>query len=232
VRVFITKILYTLVLGFAGFGLFSGWTAAKEFLSKNLVEETKVVQKVSPVKPDFARNHPVYSMQARKKDEFTFFNTLNDPTMEKMVGLKGRLISSSSSGSETRPDKSAMPASVNLKKHSNIQPRIVQVASSHSNPPASLPVKQVKRVKRVTAQGGRFTVQVSSFKDMKYAETMASKLEQKGYPAFVRPIQLPNGQIWYRVNIGKYPDRDSAQLSALEVQVKEAFKTMVIPLSG
>ena len=190
------------------------------------------MQKISPVKPDFARNHPVYSMQARKKEEFTFFNTLNDPTMEKMVGLKGRPIFSSSSGSETRPDKSVMPAPVKLKQHSNIQPKIVQVRSSHSNPPASLPVKQVKRVKRVTAEGGRFTVQISSFRDMNYAEKLASKLEKKGYPAFVRPIKLPNGQIWYRVNIGKYPDRNSAQLSAMELQMEEALKTMVIPLSG
>ena len=67
---------------------------------------------------------------------------------------------------------------------------------------------------------------------MNHAEKLASKLEKKGYPAFVRPIQLPNGQVWYRVNIGKYPDRDTAQLSAMELQVEEAFKTIIIPLSG
>ena len=228
-RVFIQKFLYTLVLGFAGFGLFSGWTTAKDFLSKNLVEKAEVVQKVSPVKPDFAYNHPVYSMQAREKDEFTFFDTLNDPAMEKMVGLKGKPLYPASSRSEIRPIKSAMQAPVKLKQHSEMQPRIVQVARPRTNLPPSLPVNQVKSV---AAGGGRFTVQVSSFRDMNYAETLASKLEQKGYPAFVKPIQLPNGQIWYRVNIGRYPDRDSAQSFANRVQMKEAFKTMVIPLSG
>jgi cell division septation protein DedD len=215
-------------LSFAGFGLYFGWTAAKEFLGNNMVEKAEVVQKVSPVKPDYAYNHPVYSMQTWEKDEFTFFDTLNDPTMEKMVGLNSRPLSSGSYKPEPRKGEYSNQIPVKL-KHSNLKPRIVRVASSSPNIPRSLPVKQVKNV---SAESGRFTVQVSSFRDRKYAEALASKLEQKGYPAFVKAIQLPNGQIWYRVNIGRYPDHDSAQISAMRIQMKEAFKTMVIAFSG
>jgi len=232
VKVFLQKFLYALVLGFAGFGLFSGWTAAKEFLSKNSVEETKVVQKISPVKPDFAHNHPVYSMHSKERtaDDFTFFDILNDPAMKKMVGLNGQPISSTPVRLKSPPQKPAKQSPVLLKINSKVKSKIVQVASPRTNLPAqSLPVKKLKSAAVVS---GRYTVQVSSFKDMKYAEKLASKLEKKGYPTFIKSVQLSNGQIWYRVNIGKYPDRDSAKSFAQMLQAKETLKTMVIPLSG
>jgi septal ring-binding cell division protein DamX len=228
VKVFIQKFLYSLVLSFAGFGLYFGWMAAKEFLGKNMVEKAEVVQKVSPVKPDYAHNHPVYSMQAIEKDEFTFFDTLVDPAMEKMVGLNGNLLSSGSSKSDTRRDEYVMPMPAMIKKV-NIKPRIIKFARPATGIPLSLPEKQVKSF---SAESGRFTVQVSSFRDRKYATGLVSKLKQKGYPAFVIAIQLSNGQTWYRVNIGRYPDHDSAQISAMKVQMSEALKTMVIAFSG
>ena len=223
-RVFLTKTFYTLVIGFAGFGVFSGWTAVKEFFTHNLVAKTEVVEKVSTVKPDFAHNHPVYSMHDGKKnaDDFTFFDTLNDPNMKKMVGLKGKPLLLESVKPVTGREKT-----INIKPQ--IKPKVRQVASQQPKHPASLPVNKLPSQ---TMKSGGFTVQVSSFRDIKYADALAGKLRGKGYPAFVKPAQLPNGKTWYRVYIGKYPDRDSAQLYALDVQMKEAINTMVIQLSG
>lgn len=58
--------------------------------------------------------------------------------------------------------------------------------------------------------GGRFTVQVASYRDRKDAEVLAQKLARKGYQAFVTGAELPGKGKWYRVRVGRFGTRKEA----------------------
>jgi cell division septation protein DedD len=56
---------------------------------------------------------------------------------------------------------------------------------------------------------GKFAIQVASLKDLDQARILMNKFKEKGYPAFFQSSNL-NGQIWHRIRIGPYPDRELA----------------------
>ena len=56
---------------------------------------------------------------------------------------------------------------------------------------------------------GRFAIQVASLKDLGQAQMLMNKFKEKGYPAFFQSSNL-NGQLWHRIRIGPYPDRETA----------------------
>jgi len=59
------------------------------------------------------------------------------------------------------------------------------------------------------ATAGKFAIQVASLKDLDQARMLMNKFKEKGYPAFFQSSNL-NGQIWHRIRIGPYPDRELA----------------------
>lgn len=56
---------------------------------------------------------------------------------------------------------------------------------------------------------GKFAIQVASLKDLGQAQMLMNKFKEKGYPAFFQSSNL-NGQLWHRIRIGPYPDRETA----------------------
>ena len=58
----------------------------------------------------------------------------------------------------------------------------------------------------------RYTVQVAAWKSFSEAESMASRLKQQGYKAYIQRVQFPDtGEIWYRVRIGSYESAAAAR---------------------
>ena len=68
-------------------------------------------------------------------------------------------------------------------------------------------------------------VQVAATKQRSEADTIARRLVNKGYPAFV--TTPPSGPQMYRVRVGKYPDRKEADRIATRLQREEQFKPWV-----
>ena len=56
----------------------------------------------------------------------------------------------------------------------------------------------------------RFTVQVSSIKDANAAAQMVLRLKRKGYPAFMKPVRVQGVGVTYRVMVGDFKTRSSA----------------------
>lgn len=56
----------------------------------------------------------------------------------------------------------------------------------------------------------RFTVQVSSIKDANAAAQMVLRLKRKGYPAFMKPVRVQGVGVTYRVMVGDFKTRTSA----------------------
>ncbi len=60
--------------------------------------------------------------------------------------------------------------------------------------------------------GGKYTVQVGSFKNEKTAKAREKLLKASGYPAFIKKVVIPEEGTLYRVRIGTFQTRKSAKL--------------------
>jgi cell division protein FtsN len=58
--------------------------------------------------------------------------------------------------------------------------------------------------------GGKFTVQVASYREKEDARELADRLTRKGYQAFVAEAELPGKGAWYRVRVGRFGTRKEA----------------------
>lgn len=223
-------LLILLILGLAGFGIYSHWERVRTFAVAFNLKKFLAAKKVSPVKPDFSlmrkgRNDP------QDKMDFTFFEVLNDPAMLKFVDLDGSIL---------------------RKPTSNIKPKVRKVRRQHpadppkpEEPSRSSATDLTAAVSRVSAvyspekkqdpigQTQWFAIQVSSFRDLERAEGLKSVLERKGYSAFLKSADVPGkGGIWHRVYIGRYLDRASAAAVARGLWREERLNSMVIRQTG
>ena len=78
---------------------------------------------------------------------------------------------------------------------------------------------------------GLYTVQIGSFQDQKQANSLASALQSKGYPVFIKSMKSPDNQNWYRVRVGTFGNIDAAKaygesLKKSEPSVKLVFITV------
>jgi len=61
---------------------------------------------------------------------------------------------------------------------------------------------------------------------------MESKLQQKGYPAFVMSVEVSKAKgVWYRVFLGKYQTEANARAVAQKAQRLHKLKTLVLKSS-
>ena len=173
-----------------------------------------VSKKVSAVKPKFLIN----KVEALKpvSHEFTFFETLNDKTMTKYVGLHGEMLPVSS------PAKPVF-----LFKEKDIPRLVVKPAKSDLKSKTLKIVQEEKKPSQSTLI--RFFVQVSSFRNQKKAGALKIKLQEKGFDSFLIGKELPNhGGKWYRVFLGKYSDEELAGKDAERARKEFRLNAVVI----
>ena len=70
-------------------------------------------------------------------------------------------------------------------------------------------------------------VQVSSFRELDGARALQNRLSKNGYPAFLREAVIPDKGVWYRVYLGRYPDKESALLAAESAKINENLSAVV-----
>jgi cell division protein FtsN len=163
----------------------------------NVFKEKKASsKKISVVKPkrEKVKEAPVY----------TFFETLNDTTMTRYVGLDGKIV----------------PPPEQLRK---ISPPVISSDNKVASPPvkktpepvANLELKQKEKIRPtpVIAEPPRYAVQVGSFRDADRAGALKMRLQKKGFDAFSMQIQVADNA-WHRVFLGRYADEQKAQEAA------------------
>jgi hypothetical protein len=173
-----------------------------------------VSKKVSAVKPKFLIN----KAEALKpvSHQFTFFETLNDKTMTKYVGLHGEMLPVSSP---------AKP--VSLFKEKNISSLVVEPAKSGQKSKILNNFQKEKQILPSTLH--RFFVQVSSFRNQKKAEALKTKLQEKGFDSFLVETELSNNKgKWYRVFLGKYSDEELASKDAERARKEFRLNAVVV----
>ena len=165
-------------------------------------------KKISVVKPKSLINKSEDLKAVPPK--FTFFETLQDKTMTKYVGLHGKVL------------PITLPAqSVQRKEKESVETPIKRSVKPQVKENIQLENKFQPLV-------STFAVQVSSFRDEKKASILKTDLQIKGFDAFLMEAELPNhGGKWYRVFLGRYSNEDLARKDA-EVARKEHKLNSVI----
>ncbi len=60
--------------------------------------------------------------------------------------------------------------------------------------------------------GGKYTVQIGSFQEEDKAKQFAESLKSKGYPVFIKEVDIPGQGTRYRARVGTFNTRENAKL--------------------
>lgn len=174
------------------------------------------VKKLRAVKPKFIRDK--VAQVASDKQVYTFFETLNDPTMTRYVGLNGKLL------------PAVLPLErtviVPAKSTATIPPVEKQVKSE---PLAEPEIKLDRNIRTENEGRPRYAVQVSSFRDAGRAGALKMRLQEKGFDAFLMQAELANhAGTWHRVFLGRYADEEKAQEAARLARSEYKLNAVVV----
>ena len=186
----------------------------------NKLQES-TTEKVRAVKPESIRNK--VKEPEPEKPVYTFFETLDDPTMTQYVDLKGGMMST------TLPPKKnkVVPAKVKVtpvslqpvEKTAKLEPAIKQEQKP------KIKTRLISEVKEPI----RYAVQVSSFRDEARAGALKMRLQKKGYDAFLMTTELANnGGTWHRVFLGRYAEEKKAKKAANLIKTKYKLNAVVV----
>ncbi|HEX8149653.1 MAG TPA: SPOR domain-containing protein [Pyrinomonadaceae bacterium] len=83
----------------------------------------------------------------------------------------------------------------------------------------------------VASGGGKFTAQVGSFNSQSEANARVSSLRAAGFEANVAAAELPGRGTWYRVQVGRFADREGAAQAVAALRAKgAAAAALVVPV--
>ncbi len=74
---------------------------------------------------------------------------------------------------------------------------------------------------------GVYTVQIGSFQDQKQANSLASALQSKGYPVFIKSMASPDNKNWYRVRVGTFGNIEAAKAYGESLKKSEPIVKLV-----
>jgi septal ring-binding cell division protein DamX len=98
----------------------------------------------------------------------------------------------------------------------------VDITTNNDEPvrttPKGAPGQAFTSAKSPSALPGNIVLQVAAVVREDHARALANALIQKGFPAFVRVVNADN---LFRVQVGPYTDRQSAQPTALALELQE-----------
>lgn len=77
-------------------------------------------------------------------------------------------------------------------------------------------------------QPGGYQLQVSSFKSREEAEAFAMALRKRGHKAHVEEANVPGRGLWFRVRVGPFRYKRSAQVYREEFEAKERMVTFIV----
>ena len=72
-----------------------------------------------------------------------------------------------------------------------------------------------------------WTVQVSSFRSRALAEELRTRLQAKGFDAYLVRVATDEGRVWHRVRVGGYATRAEAERVASELRAERNLNPVV-----
>jgi len=129
-----------------------------------------------------------------------------------------------------RPRPSSAPATLAAAGRSAAPPsvKVVKAPVAPRGTPTARPAPSARPTARPAAAsaGGSFTIQVGAFKDGASAESVVSRLKQKGFEAYVIAPAAADGL--FNVRVGAYDARADAERVQARLRDQEKFKPFIV----
>jgi cell division septation protein DedD len=128
-----------------------------------------------------------------------------------------------------------VPTTVSQTANSRVNDYEPQVAPPALPQPQSIPqnptaddVPATPTTAAPLAAGSTFSVQVAASQNMNEANQWVQSWRDRGYSAFLMVADLPDKGRWYRVRLGSFPSRDTAENFASQLKVKEQIDAIAV----
>lgn len=108
--------------------------------------------------------------------------------------------------------------------------------SSLNTPEAKTPSKKSQLIstptsKSETKPNEAFIIQVASFRSHQQAESLKASLALSGYETNIQPITIGANDTWYRLYLGPYPDRNSAENAQAKLESEQKMNSLVMKIN-
>jgi cell division septation protein DedD len=179
----------------AGFTLATAVIFFLGILIGQKIEERKLLKNSERiVKMPFQSPPSGSAEKSASKEEMTFYDTLTKNAPAAKAAAK-------KPANETRPEVKSAEAKPKEKKSSE------ETAGAQKKPLEAV-------------DGKPWTIQVNAFQQESDARSLAKKLTERGYDAYVTSNK---NQTWYRVRVGRFASKDETQELLEKLKTKERF---------
>ena len=89
------------------------------------------------------------------------------------------------------------------------------------------PPKKTTKIKSIAEKIDRYTIQITSKKKLKDAQTFSKTLLKKGYDVYIQKIVLDDNETWYRIRLGSYNNYNAAKKDAKLISSELGFSVWV-----
>ena len=176
----------------------------------------------------------VVSEYLPKKEDFTFYKTLTekgDKTVSIELKTKQRPEETAAAKKEKEgisPDagKAAKPNAVKQPEVKAERPTAPQLKPPAARPQPLAAKKETASPKSAVSKL-RYTIQVGSYPEKAMADEESRNMKKKGYVASVVATDLADKGKWFRVRIGSFSSRQSAEKLANELKSKEGIEGFI-----
>ena len=202
------------VLGIVG--LFFSSTKSFDFF---LDKENISLQKIISSKPKNMKDkQALVESGISTPEDFTFFDTLDDPAMKKYLALNGSIVSLKDE---------------NYYKSNDLNPRVNGSPASKVTQPVSGNIS-ISRARKLKAQNQTepstpgFVLQVGSFQEFQRADDLKNKLINSNYSVFIVSIfEKEIGKTLHRVYVGTFLKKIDAEKAAVGIKESEKIESLI-----
>lgn len=197
-----------LVLLASGFTLTSVIIFIMGIVIGQRIEENKLLKKNEPPLAQIPAQ-PLPSSSAEgpsAKNEMTFYDTLAKGTPKAKPVKKADAAAAETKMAEAKAEEKSKQKKVVTKIEPDTSPE--------------------KTAAKIETSRGDWTVQVNAFPHERDAKELAKKLMDKGYDAYVVPVDV-KGRPWYRVRVGHFATREEARELQETIKSKENLSNAI-----
>ena len=197
-------------------GLFFSSTISFNFVSD---KENISLKKIISSKPKNMKDkQALVESGISTPENFTFFDTLDDPAMKKYLALNGSIV---------------LLKDENYYKSNDLTPRVNGSPTSKVTQPVSGNIsisgaKKIKGLNQTEPSTQGFVVQVGSFQEFQRADDLKNKLIKSDYSVFISSTWVgEKRKALHRVFVGTFLKKIDAEKAAVEIKESEKIESLV-----
>jgi hypothetical protein len=205
-----------IVIILTGLGLFFASTKSFDFFSD---KENIFLRKIIVSKPKNMKvKQALVASGISTLEDFTFFDTLDDPAMKKYLSLNGSI---------------SLLKDENYYKSNDLTPRVNLSPASKVTRPVSenifISSTRILKDQNHTEQSTKgFVLQMGSFQEFQRANYLKNKLNNNDYPAFISSSWVEEKRLTlHRVFVGTFFKKIDAEKAAVEIKKSEKLESLI-----